>query len=127
MLDTDAYKNYITLCKQRASINDELKFVEEEIKQMAPMLIEQLLQNDMTKVTIDGKTVHIRSQKWAKIPNKEKAIKILIQEGYSDYIKPTYNSSQVSRLLRDLDDNEQDPPASFAGVIDFTIKNTLIA
>ena len=79
----------------------------------------------MNKLTIGNRTVYINQTTWAKISDKEEAIRILEQEGYGDYIKPTYNSQQVSRLLRDFEENEQPIPSSFKGIIDPVIKTSL--
>lgn len=125
MLNVDAYKDYITLNNLKKEKEEELEKLKKQITDIERNLIDNLVDNNMTKLTVDNRTVYIHSQIWAKIPDKEKAIEVLIKEGYGDYIKPTYNSHQVSRLLRDLDENEQPIPTSFLGIIEPITKISL--
>ena len=125
MLNTQDFQMYIDLNVKKQEIEKELEEVKAQIAEKEYLLIDELVNNNMHKLTIGNRTVYINSTTWAKISDKEEAIKILQQEGYGDYIKPTYNSQQVSRLLRDFEENEQEIPPSFKGIIDPIIKNQL--
>ena len=125
MLNVQEYQEYISLNETKKIKEKELEEIKKQIADKERLLVENLVNNNMNKLTIGNRTVYINQTTWAKISDKEEAIKILEQEGYGDYIKPTYNSQQVSRLLRDFEENEQPIPASFKGVIDPVIKTSL--
>ncbi len=125
MLDTNLYKEYIVLTDKKSDLKSQLEKLEKEIKTKMPLLVEELLDNDMTRISIDEKTVYINNTTWANITDKEKAIEVLTNEGYGDYIKPAYSPAQVSRLLRDFEEEEKDLPASFTGIIVPYIKTNL--
>jgi len=125
MLNVDEYQAYVELFKEKQNLEKKLEKIKKRLKQLESGLIDQLLQNNMTRISVDEKTVYIRNQIWAKISNKEKAIEALRAEGYDDYVKPGYNSNQVSKLLRELDERDEDLPVSFKGVIEPSTKTTL--
>lgn len=125
MLNVQEYQEYISLNETKKIKEKELEEVKKQIADKERLLVENLVNNNMNKLTIGNRTVYINQTTWAKISDKEEAIKILEQEGYGDYIKPTYNSQQVSRLLRDFEENEQPIPSSFKGIIDPVIKTSL--
>lgn len=125
MLNVQEYQEYISLNETKKIKEKELEEIKKQIADKERLLVENLVNNNMNKLTIGNRTVYINQTTWAKISDKEEAIKILEQEGYGDYIKPTYNSQQVSRLLRDFEENEQPIPSSFKGIIDPVIKTSL--
>ena len=125
MLNIQEYQEYISLNETKKIKEKELEEIKKQIADKERLLVENLVNNNMSKLTIGNRTVYINQTTWAKISDKEEAIKILEQEGYGDYIKPTYNSQQVSRLLRDFEENEQPIPSSFKGIIDPVIKTSL--
>lgn len=125
MLNIQEYQEYISLNETKKIKEKELEEIKKQIADKERLLVENLVNNNMNKLTIGNRTVYINQTTWAKISDKEEAIKILEQEGYGDYIKPTYNSQQVSRLLRDFEENEQPIPSSFKGIIDPVIKTSL--
>ena len=125
MLNVQEYQEYISLNETKKNKEKELEDIKKKIADKERVLVENLVNNNMNKLTIGNRTVYINQTTWAKISDKEEAIRILEQEGYGDYIKPTYNSQQVSRLLRDFEENEQPIPSSFKGIIDPVIKTSL--
>ena len=125
MLNVQEYQEYISLNETKKIKEQEIEEIKKQIADKERLLVENLVNNNMSKLTIGNRTVYINQTTWAEISDKEEAIKILEQEGYGDYIKPTYNSQQVSRLLRDFEKNEQPIPSSFKGIIDPVIKTSL--
>ena len=125
MLNIDEYQEYIDLHKEKEELDARLKKIKKRIDNYQKVLIDNLLQNNMQKVTVGDKTAYVRSQIWAKISDKQKAIDALVSEGYQDYVKPAYNSHQVSKLLRELDEREEELPDAFKGVIEPVAKTTL--
>ena len=124
-LNIDEYQRYIDLYEKKDKLENELKSVKSQIDAYQKNLIENLVTNNMSKITVGNKTAYVRSQIWAKVNDKQKAIDALISEGYQDYVKPTYNSHQLSALLREFEKREEALPPAFVGVIEPSVKTTL--
>jgi len=125
MLDTERYKNFIELNQKKKEIEQQLKEIKKQIETEEIDLIDQLLDNDMEKISINGRTVYINSKIYAQIHNKQKAIEILKAEGFEDYVKPSYNTNQISTMLREFDEKDEELPDSFAGIIEPYLKQKL--
>ena len=126
MLNISEYNHYIQLSEKRKDLKEQISHIEKEISALETTLIDELLNNNMSKISIGDNTAYIRQQIWAQINNKEDAINTLVKEGYGDYVKPSYNSNQVSKLLRELEERGEPVPSSFKGVIDSVIQTKLI-
>jgi len=125
MLDVGLYQEHIELHLEKRQLENQLEKVKQKIADGEHRLIEELVANEMQKISIGGETCYINSTIWANVSDKNKAIEVLLNEGYGDLVKPSYNSNQISRLLRDFDENGQDAPASFAGIIEPFVKYSL--
>ena len=125
MLNIDAYKEYIALSKEYKELKLKRDRIKKKLESYKNGLIEDLLSNDMNKITIDNHTAYVHKQIWAKVSDKDEAIRILKEEGYGDYVKENYNSNQISRLLRDFEEEEKEIPDSFKGIIDPIFKMEL--
>jgi hypothetical protein len=124
-LDVSLFKDFIELNKEKKELESQLDKIKKQMTGMQDFLTDSLLENSMTKITVGDRTVYVAEQLWASVSNKERAIEILEETGYGDYIKPTYNVQQLSRLLRDLKEQEELPPKEFEGIIDPLIKTNL--
>jgi hypothetical protein len=121
----DDYKKFIELDKKKKQLKSELKEVEKNLQSLESILTDNLLNNDISKFTIGDRTVYITKQIWASVSDQYKAVKLLKQAGYGDYVQEKYNANQLSRLLRDLDEQEVDIPSEFKGVIEPLVKTSL--
>ena len=116
-LDTDGFKEYITLDKKKKELSAELEQVGEQMKRLSSFLIENLESNEMSKISIAGKCCYVKNSSYAVIADKEKAIGILKENGYGDYIKEGYNANSISKLVRDLLSEEGKLPEQFGKII----------
>jgi hypothetical protein len=69
---------------------------------------------------VDGYTIYLRKQLWAKCEDKAKGYDALIAAGLGDFAQKSFNSQSVSALFREWDANGEAPPAELDGVITST-------
>ena len=124
-MDIDQYKEFIDLSDKRKKLKAEVAQVEAELREKEGLLIDELLDNDMNKLSIGDKTVYISNTLWANVKkeNKQLAIQALRDAGYDDYLKESYNMNQLSKMLRTFVENEETSP--FEGIIDGVLKTVL--
>lgn len=117
MLDTKGFKEFIELDARKKELTAELEKVKEKMKKKQQFLIDNLEANEMTKISVAGKTCYIKPATFAMIKNKRDGIRVLREAGFTDYIKEGFNTNSVSKLVRDqLAENEK-LPDSFGDII----------
>jgi len=117
ILDTKTFKEYVALNNKKKELESELKEVKEQIVEKEPFLIDNLINNDMTKISIAGKTCYIKINTFAVIKNRADAIQVLRDTGYEDYIKEGINAQSISKLVRDLIEENGNLPEEFGDII----------
>lgn len=117
MLDTQSYREYVRLYNDKKDLEKKLKDTKKELLDKEQFLIENLADNDMQRISILGKTLYTKVNTFAVISNKSDAISILRQEGYGDFIKEGYNVQAISKLVRDILEEDGKLPEGFKDVI----------
>lgn len=84
---------------------DQLKL---ERDQMEDRLIEEMAECGLEKLTISTekgpRTVYVHRQVWAgHTGDKEGLCDALIEAGLGEYVKPTFNTNQLSAYIREFD------------------------
>lgn len=118
MLKTDEYKEYVELDTKKKELERDLEKTKKKIAQKQEALIENLIDNEMKKISIAGKTVYIHNMTYASIKDRARAIEELKKAGYDDYVKEGVNNNSISALLRHFQEEGEDLPENFKGVID---------
>lgn len=126
---TDALlKEYVQMSALKKSIEEELESVKVRLAEIEPQLLDEFAEAGMQSANIDGHTIYIQRQLWAKVEDgasKDDVILGLKAAGYSDYVNETYNTQQVSALLREWDKQELPIPAPLEGKLGSTEKFSL--
>ena len=117
MLDTDSFRKFVELDERKKMLEADLKAVKEDIAHQESFLIENLIDNDMGKISISGKTCYIRDYTFARLKSRNEAIDILKATGYDDYVKENINSQSISKLVRDLIKEDGELPKEFDNII----------
>lgn len=117
MLDTQSYKEYVRLYNDKKETEKKLKNIKKDLLEKESFLIENLADNDMQRISISGKTLYTKINTFAVISNKLEAISILKQEGYGDFIKENYSTQAISKLIRDLLEDDGELPEGFKDII----------
>lgn len=116
--DLAQFKRLFELDAKKKALEAEIKEITEEFKSLEEALIEVMEANDLPQMKIGGSMCYVNPRRFAMISNKAEAIKILKSSGYNDFIQEGYNTNSISKLCRDLaDDNDGELPPEFGDVI----------
>ena len=124
-LDIDKYKAYIALHDERKKILDRESAIKEEMALLEGSLIENLLDNDMSKLNVGNRLAYIAEDIKPIVLDKWTAIYMLKKNGYADYVSENYNWQQVKRLIKDILEESETLPACFNGLIEYKSESKL--
>ncbi len=124
-LDTGGFIEYIKLNEKKKQLSADLEETKQKMLKMQTFLIENLEANEMTKIPIAGKTCYIKNSSFAVINNRADAIDVLKKAGYEDYVKEGINTQSVSKLVRDLLEEDGELPDSFGKIITVGFRSDL--
>ena len=120
-MNMDRLKRFVELknkLKDFEAITDTLK---DEVKVLEAAIVEDFATAGIDKITINGQTIFIQKQIWAKVEDKQKAIDMLkASEYYNHYIYETYNVQQISAVIREYIKNGDEIPPEFKDVIGYS-------
>ena len=120
-MNLDRLKRFVELknkVKEFEAVTDTLK---DELKTLEAAIIEDFATTGIDKITINGQTIFIQKQIWAKVEDKQKAIDMLkASEYYNHYIYETYNTQQISAVIREYIKNGDEIPPEFKDVIGYS-------
>jgi len=119
-MKVELIKTYLNFDRQRKKLELQVKDLKEKLAKLMPKVEEELLQAGVDSLKLDGASVWMRSQLWAKPKNGdyERACKALEEAGLSDFVRERFNTNTLSAYVRELRDNDQPLPESFDGVIE---------
>lgn len=115
-MNPETLKQFIALDARRKALDAELKDVTGRLEAMREPLLDQWIQEGVTSLKVDGHTVSLRRQVWARVVDRERIADALRREGLESLLTP--NSQQLSAWVREREAEGQPLPASFAGVVD---------
>lgn len=120
-MNLDRLKRFVELknkVKEFEAVTDTLK---DELKTLEAAIIEDFATTGIDKITINGQTIFIQKQIWAKVEDKQKAIDMLkASEYYNHYVYETYNTQQISAVIREYIKNGDEIPPEFKDVIGYS-------
>ena len=100
--------------KEAARVVDELKDVRAALEEQ---LLEQFAESGTQSVKVNGRTVGMRRDVYAKILDPERLHDALRAAGFGDLIQPKVDSTKLSALVREFDRGEVECPAELAEVV----------
>jgi hypothetical protein len=107
-------KRYVALMDRRKELERELENVKEDMTRIEGPIIDQMLENGMQRVTLDGRTLSIRTERWPKFrPGMgQEQLQVALREcGLSYLIKETVNSNSLRSAMIEAQDNGGIPEA----------------
>jgi len=124
-MDFNILRQYKEKREEKTKLNEQLKFIEGEIKLLEDMIINSFANEGVNSIKIDGKTITTSSQIWAKIAEgqKEKAKEVLKELGLDSII--TLNYQSLSAYIREIIKSGEELPEQFRDVIGFHDKISL--
>jgi hypothetical protein len=125
-LDIEKLSRFVEMDIEKKNLSAKLDRVKEEMAELEQELISDLIDCELDRVTLSsGRTVYMRTDTYARILSKEKAFDALRKSGFEDYIRDDVNTQQLSRLLRDFEEQEAEIPEEFIGIIEPYKKTSL--
>lgn len=100
--------------KAAAAELDRLKANRAEVEET---LLEQFAAAGVSSLKVDGKTVSLRRDLYARILDADRLHDELTAAGYGDLIEAKVNSARLSALVREFDRGEAECPGALADVV----------
>jgi hypothetical protein len=117
-VDMDQIIRYAELDEKRLNLMREVDSLRKAQAAMEPLILEDMSVSGMESTKVNGRTIYIQRQIWAKYSSAEEAVEALKEAGLGDLVKEKFNANQLAALLREMDAQGEEPPAQFAGVIE---------
>jgi len=104
-VDTQLVRRFIGLRQRKATLQAELKEVNDELNAIGSDLVEQFLQDGIQNINIDGQTVYIRRRVWARIDkaNSPDFIYETLKNHGMDHMM-TVNSNSLAAFIREQEE-----------------------
>lgn len=119
MLDLALAKEFAILDAKQRQLKEERSEILKTLEEIERKLLDNFAAEGVSRVELsDGTTVRVSSLVWAKISDKIEAAKILKATGFGEYVVETFNTNQISTILREHIEDGRELPPEFAGVIE---------
>ena len=117
-MNTTLERQLIDLHDQIAAEEDKLKALKAERQRVADEIIEKWQGMGLNRVGVDGRTVYLRTDRYAQVADKEAALRLLKRSPLArGVVQEAYNSNTLSALVRNLLDERGALPDTWQGVI----------
>lgn len=117
MLNTDWLKEFSDIENQEDELEAKLKVLKDRKKMLIDPILDNMIDEGIDNIRINGRTIYIKSEIWAKVLDKEKALDVLKEAGMDEYIRTGYNHQSLSAYVREQIKNGEELPEAFKGVI----------
>lgn len=121
-LDTDKLRRYVDLSKSKREHKKQLKKINKELNDLEGELLDQFEEVGMQNVHVDGMTVYIHRQLWAKAQNGdyEKACAALRAVGLDEYVNQRFNTNSISAWVREQEELGHEIPEELQEALDIS-------
>jgi len=113
----EVLQRFADLENEKEILAEKLKAVNKKLTDLQPLTQEAFIENNMDRITINGRTVFTRSILVAKILDKARATGALKNSGMGDLITVGFNTNSLSAHLRELNRDGKELPECFEGII----------
>ncbi len=110
-------RRLVELDSELDSVSERVDALKEERAGIEAQLIEQYAMAGVQSMRVDGKSVYLRHDTYAKILDKDKLIPVLRRTKHGDIVKETVNSNTLSALVREIFDGQHKVPKAWDGVL----------
>lgn len=123
-INRDDLLEFVELSDRKAALNEMLKRNAEKLAAVERRLLDQFADLDEGGGSIRlpslGRTVYVHRQLWANARggDRGRAAEALEAADLGDFVEPSFNTNTVSAYFRELDQNDEEPPAILADAFD---------
>ena len=123
-MDTTKEQELIALHDRIAEANDNLDMLKARRAELVEQILDAWGEAGLDRVHVNGRTVYLRTDRYAKVEDKQAAIKLLKLSSLGrGIVQETYNSNTLSALVRELLDERGGLPVTWEGVISYSEKS----
>lgn len=120
MLDMDALGEFSAIESELADLKEKIKKLELRKSELAPYILNNLVDNDVDRITVNGRTIYPHRKIVVNIlSDRQQAIEALKKSGFGDYVSENFNTLSVNALLSEMVNNDQPLPKEFEGCIGY--------
>ena len=120
-MDTKLFERYAVLDDQKKQLEDKLKEIKEEQRQISQQIIEQSMEEGVDKVTVVvghketgepiRRTVYRVREVWASSNGSQEELNEALKEaGLNEYVQEKVNTNSLSAYVRGFDPNQNLSP-----------------
>ena len=110
-------RRLVEIDAEQDDIGSKAAALRDERAEIEAQLIDQYAMAGVQSVRVDGRSVYLRHDTYAKILDQDKLIPVLRKTGHGGLIKQTVNSNTLSALCREVFNGENKIPKSWDGVL----------
>jgi hypothetical protein len=100
------FKRAVALLRAKSRNKRELEEIDAELKRLQPLVSSYFAQHTLPRLTIDGMTLYIRRDLWARPKSKgqtPEVCRVMRATGYEHFVHDTFNVNSLSAHIRDLE------------------------
>lgn len=134
-MQTEKVTELAQLHQRKQELNGELKNVEKKIGELEGILLEEAMQEGISKMTVSVKdetgnfanrTVYLERKIWAgHNGDLENFLQALKESGLAEYVKPNYNRNSISAMVREYDPDSNLSAEQIAEKLPEPLKNSI--
>lgn len=107
-MDKSKLQTFILLEKERRALEDKVKAIKAETAQLQQDILDEFSEMGIQRITMNGLTAYVFSDNSLRITDRSKAIELLKEKGYWDFVQQIPNSMNMSRIMFILSEIEKD-------------------
>lgn len=119
---TPEINKFAELSQRKKILKESLDLIEKELAGLQPIVMTQFEQASTQSMRIQGLTLYMGSQLWAKKANEsvttDDMIKVLKEAKLDEYVSPQVRTSALSAYFRRCEELGEPVPECLKGVID---------
>jgi hypothetical protein len=121
-VELNKVKRYVELADRKKRLQEELDAVSAEARPLEKEIIQEFEQTGVHSVKVDGATVFLYRQLWAKAKegNYDRACEALAGAGLGSFVERRFNTHSISAYVREQEACGQDIPASIRDALEIS-------
>lgn len=112
---SDALRQLLTLRQLKGQHEDALKGINAEIDTITASILDRWADEGVDSMRVDGKTVSLRRQVYARVLDREHVAAALQEAGLGHLLTP--NTNTLSAWLREKEEAQEPLPPSLEGIV----------
>lgn len=112
-MDIEKIRRFKDLTLEKRGLADKQKAINETLRKLSAELVDEFVEDGMTKTTIDGLTIHLHNQTVTRVLDQTGAAQFLARRKLSDICPRRVNHSTISAWVREREANDEPLPKGF--------------